>query len=48
MTVCSVCGRTLDSTETEYTDHGKVMPGDADAIICADCILKYHPYVNER
>jgi len=45
MTDCSVCGRTLDATETGDTLHQNVekLPGSSRiSNVCAACALKYH------
>ena len=48
MTTCARCGRTLDSTESEYITKVRPQAGVAYATWCADCILKSPPTENER
>ncbi len=50
MTACGICGRTLDATETKMSNNVQIAkPGEAYiATVCADCILKYRTYRNER
>lgn len=48
MTVCARCGRTLDSTESEYTTKVRPQAGSAYETWCADCLGKSPCYSNEK
>ncbi len=51
MTDCTVCGRTLASTETGYSSNcEKLVAGTTriSGVVCADCILKTTFGRNER